>query len=116
MSFNKRLIYYFFGFSIGCCILYFILNQKNTEFNYLPNNRVINDLEKKQWVFDDSFIGHDTINLLNNVKVIFSESKINTDSCNIYKLKKKSDLDAFTFSGMNCDEKVYFMNLIISPL
>lgn len=116
MSFNKRLIYYFFGFSIGCCILYFILNQKNTEFNYLPNKRVINDLGKKQWVFDDSFIGHDTINLLNNAKVIFSKSKINTDSCNTYKLKKKSDLDAFTFSGMNCDEKVYFMNLIISPL
>ena len=116
MSFNKRLIYYFFGFLIGCFLLNFILNQKNTEFNYLPNKRVINDLGKKQWVFDDSFIDFDTINLLNNAKAIFYESIINNYSCNTYKLKKKSDIDYFTFSGMNCDEKVYFMNLIISPL
>ena len=55
MNFKKRLSYYFFGLLIGGVIVYFITSQKNTEFNYLPNQRVLNDLKKKKWSFDKSF-------------------------------------------------------------
>tara|TARA_Y100000766_G_scaffold249179_1_gene231381 strand:- start:1452 stop:1799 length:348 start_codon:yes stop_codon:yes gene_type:complete len=115
MSFRRRLIYYIFGLSIGCIIAYFIINQKNTEFNYLPNKRVLNDLKKKLWEFDDSFINYDTINITENAKVLFSESTTNIDSCNTYKLKKKFNLKIYTFKAINCDEKVYFKNLSFSP-
>ena len=77
MSFNKRLTYYFFGLSIGCLITYFIVNQKNTEFNYLHNKRVISDFKKKIWEFDYSFINYDTVNIINSSKILFSESVIN---------------------------------------
>ena len=46
MSFNKRISYYIFGLLIGLAVVYFI-TSKNTEFNYLPTKRVINDLKKK---------------------------------------------------------------------
>jgi len=114
MSFNKRLIYYFFGFSIGCMITYFIVNQKKTEFNYLPNKRVLNDIKNKEWQFDDSFINYDTINLLENAKILFSESIINIDSCNTYKLTKKFDLRSHNFKAINCDDKVFFNDLSFS--
>ena len=115
MSFNKRLTYYFFGLSIGCLITYFIVNQKNTEFNYLPNKRVISDFKKKKWEFDNSFINYDTINITNNSKILFSESIINKDICNTYKLQKKLNSKLYTFKAINCDEKVYFEDLRLSP-
>ena len=115
MSFNKRLTYYFFGLLIGCIITYFIVNQKNTEFNYLPNKRVISDFKKKKWEFDNSFINYDTINITNNSKILFSESIINKDTCNNYKLQKKLNSKLYTFKAINCDEKVYFEDLNISP-
>mgnify|MGYP001261236111 CR=1 FL=1 len=115
MSFNKRLTYYFFGLLIGCLITYFIVNQKNTEFNYLPNKRVISDFKKKKWEFDNSFINYDTINITNNSKILFSESIINKDTCNNYKLQKKLNSKLYTFIAINCNEKVYFEDLSLSP-
>tara|TARA_B100000945_G_scaffold68058_2_gene51343 strand:- start:2471 stop:2821 length:351 start_codon:yes stop_codon:yes gene_type:complete len=115
MSFNKRLTYYFFGLLIGCLITYFIVNQKNTEFNYLPNKRVISDFKKKKWEFDNSFINYDTINITNNSKILFSESIINKDTCNNYKLQKKLNSKLYTFKAINCNEKVYFEDLSLSP-
>ena len=115
MSFNKRLTYYFFGLSIGCLITYFIVNQKNTEFNYLPSKRVISDFKKKIWEFDNSFINYDTINIINSSKILFSESIINKDSCNTYKLQNNLNTKSYTFKAINCDEKVYFVDLSLSP-
>ena len=115
MSFNKRLTYYFFGLLIGCLITYFIVNQKNTEFNYLPNKRVISDFKKKIWEFDNSFINYDTVNIITSSKILFSESIINKDTCNTYKLQKKLNSKLYTFKAINCDEKVYFEDLNLSP-
>jgi len=107
MNLNKRLVYYIFGFIIGCFITYFITSQKNTEFNYLPNKRVLNNIKKKEWKFDNSFVGFDTINILKKTKIIFSESIINKDSCNSYKMKKK----LYNFKAINCKKIVYFKDL-----
>ena len=111
MSFNKRLVYYFFGFMIGCFITYFIINQKNTEFNYFPNQRVINDLNKKKWGFDLSFKKIDTLNLLAKSKIIFSKSKINMDTCNTYMIKKTINTKSYFFDAKSCSEIVYFSKL-----
>ena len=47
MSFSKRVKYYIFGLMIGLAVVYFITSKKNTEFNYLPTKRVINDLNQR---------------------------------------------------------------------
>tara|TARA_Y100001947_G_C10285235_1_gene280334 strand:- start:27 stop:377 length:351 start_codon:yes stop_codon:yes gene_type:complete len=114
MSFNRRLIYYFFGLSIGCLLVFFITNQKNTRFNYLPYDRVIGDFKKKSWEFDDSFNNYDTINFLSNTKILFSESIIRRDSCSMYKLIKKDNLSSYELFAYNCGEKVYFKKLSFS--
>ena len=114
MSFNRRLIYYFFGLSIGCLLVFFITNQKNTRFNYLPYDRVIGDFKKKSWEFDESFNNYDTINFLANTKILFSESIIGKDSCSMYKLTKKDDIKLYQMFAYNCGEKVYFKNLSFS--
>ena len=55
-------------------------NKKNTEFNYLPNKRVISDFKKKIWEFDNSFINYDTLNIITSSKILFSESSLLTFS------------------------------------
>ena len=47
MSFNKRLIYYLFGLTIGCFITYFIINQKiDLEKFYLSQESIYQKLNK----------------------------------------------------------------------
>ena len=53
MSFLKRLYFFLFGLSIGIMILIFVINKKDTRFNYSPNKRVLNDIYKKNWVFNN---------------------------------------------------------------
>ena len=53
---------------------------------------MLNDLKKKKWSFDKSFMNIDTIKILDKSKIIFSESEVNIDSCNMYKVKKEKSL------------------------
>lgn len=115
MNFNKRLRLYMFGFIFGCLFVMFIYNKKNSEFNYLPNDRVIADFKKKVIYLDSSFHGLDTIKLLNNSKVIFSKSFINKNDCNNYFIETAVRNVKHSFSAISCGEKVRFENLIISP-
>ena len=47
MSLYKRLLFYFFGFTIGLIFLFFFMNKKEATFNYSPNKRVLADIQKK---------------------------------------------------------------------
>ena len=104
MNFKKRLSYYFFGLLIGGVIVYFITSQKKTEFNYFPSDRVIGDIKKKEWFFDKSFTDINMNDLINNININFSKSKIGIDSCNSYYLENKN----FHFIAKNCTKNVYF--------
>ena len=106
MGFSKRLSYYFFGLLIGSVIVYFITSQKNTEFNYFPSDRVIGDIKKKEWVFDESFVDISKNDIINNFNINFSKSDIGIDSCNSYYLENKN----FHFIAKNCTKKVYFLD------
>jgi len=110
MNFKNRLSYYFFGLLIGGVIVYFITSQKNTEFNYFPSERVIGDIKKKEWFFDKSFIDINMNDVINNINVNFSKSKIGIDSCNSYYLENKK----FNFIAKNCTKKVYFSDFTSS--
>ena len=110
MNFKKRLSYYFFGLLIGGVIVYFITSQKNTEFNYFPSDRVIGDIKKKEWLFDKSFTDINMNNVINNININFSKSKIGIDSCNSYYLENKN----FYFIAKNCTKKVYFSDFTSS--
>ena len=111
MSVLKRLSYYLGGFSVGIVLLLFFLRGKNTRCTYSPDARVINDFSKKEWVFTTSL--HDSVNRLDFLKgadIVFSESIVGIDSCNIYRLR----LSAMEYDVKNCDSIAYFTKL--SPL
>ena len=110
MNFKKRLSYYFFGLLIGGVIVYFITSQKNTEFNYFPSARVIGDIKKKEWLFDKSFTDINMNNVINNININFSKSKIGIDSFNSYYLENKN----FHFIAKTCTQNVYFSNFTSS--
>ena len=92
MSLFKRLLFYFFGFSIGLIFLFFFINKKEATFNYSPNKRVLADIQKKEWIFvsinDSSKIKK--TNIINNFKVDFSKSNVELDSCKITSSKAKT--------------------------
>ena len=105
MSFLKRLSYYLGGFSVGIVLLLFFLGGKNTRCTYGPDARVINDFSNKEWVFTIPM--QDSINQLDYLKggdIVFSESIVGIDSCNVYRLRL-SDLE---YDVKNCDSIVYF--------
>ena len=104
-----------FGFIFGCLFVLFIYNRKDSEFNYLPNDRVIGDFKKKNIYFDTSFYGLDTMKLLNNSKVIFSKSIINKNDCNNYYLKSAVNKVQHSFIAISCNKEVRFKNLTLSP-
>ena len=108
MNFNKRLRLYMFGFIFGCLFVLFIYNRKDSEFNYLPNDRVIGDFKKKNIYFD-------TMKLLSNSKVIFSKSIINKNDCNNYFLETEINKVQHSFIAISCTKEVRFKNLTISP-
>ena len=105
MKFKKRLIYYFFGFLLGLMITIFIIQQKDSEFNYLPNDRVLGDFKKKELIFDSTFNQSLKNNFFDNeLEIIFSKSIIGKDSCNTYHVKIEN---SGNFNAKNCIEKVY---------
>lgn len=108
MNFLKRLSYYLGGFSVGIVLLLFILGSKNTRCTYGPDARVINDFSKKKWVFTTPV--QDSINRLDFLKggdIVFSESIVGIDSCNIYRLS----LSSMEYDVKNCDSIAYFTKL-----
>ena len=115
MNFNKRLRLYMFGFIFGCLFVLIIYNRKDSEFNNLPNDRVIGDFKKKNIYFDNIFNGLDTMKLLSNSKVIFSKSIINKNDCNDYFLETIINKVQHSFIAISCTKEVRFKNLTISP-
>ena len=53
MKFSYRLMFYFFGFLMGCGFLFFVLNKKNTRCSYLPNDRVLKNISSKPFYYSD---------------------------------------------------------------
>ena len=105
MSFLKRLTYYLGGFSVGIVLLLFFLDGKNTRCTYGPDARVINDLSKKEWVFSTPL--NDSIDrnqFLKGGDIVFSESQVGVDSCNVYRLQ----FPRAVYDVKNCDSIAYF--------
>ena len=115
MSLYKRLLFYFFGFTIGLIFLFFFVNKKEATFNYSPNKRVLADIQKKEWIFvsinDSSEIKK--TNIINNFKVDFSKSNVELDSCKIYILESKNQEDKLYYKIENCSRKATFKNLYL---
>jgi hypothetical protein len=112
MNFYKRLIFFSSGFVIGLLILSFFLIGKRASCSYLPNDRVIKNINTKKIIYDKL---SDTVNasdstfikrVISSGRVDFSKSKIGLDSCNYYHIENKIDGKKYMVLLNNCDEYV----------
>ena len=99
MKFVYRLSYYLFGFVVGCGFLFFMLNQKHTRCTYFPNDRVLNNLRSKPFVYSDAATKEiaqdwlDTIDIVNTLEygdVDFDRSNIKVGSGKLYTIIGKT--------------------------
>jgi len=115
MKLSNRLIYFMGGFLIGICILIFIWDKKNTKFPYMPDARVINDVNSKNvhysnklhTAFAKNIITASQVqNILKNGNVNFSKSNTKLDSCKIYVIEKILSTKNYSISLENCTNEV----------
>ena len=105
MSFLKRLYFFLFGLSIGIMILIFVINKKDTRFNYTPNKRVLNDIYKKNWVFSNQNNAFSKDKFLSEFDVNFSKSNTKIDTCKVYYIESKK----LEFSVQNREKNAFFV-------
>ena len=115
MKLSNRLIYFMGGFLIGILILTFIWDKKNTKFPYMPDARVINDVNSKNvhysnklhTAFAKNIITASQVqDILKNGNVNFSKSNTKLDSCKIYVIEKKLSTKNYSISLENCNNEV----------
>ena len=115
MKLSNRLIYFMGGFLIGILILTFIWDKKNTKFPYLPDARVLNDVNSKNVhysqklhsAFAKNIITASQIqDILKNGDVNFSKSNTKLDSCNVYIIEKIIKTKNYSVSLENCANEV----------
>jgi len=116
MKLINRLGFYIGGFSIGLIFLAFILKGKKTNFSYWPNDRIINDINKKKIIISSGLIDKlisfdlDSIkfgNILREGKTIGRYKKSNLDNCKIYTIKSNN----FIFEVENCATTAILKNI-----
>mgnify|MGYP001227849844 FL=1 len=106
MTFYKRLIFFSSGFIIGILLLSFFLMGKKTSCSYLPNDRVIKNVNSKRIIYNNVNDSLLVKKILSNGKVNFSKSDTKLDSCKSYHIENKIDGIVYVILIENCDEYV----------
>ncbi|PPK95632.1 MULTISPECIES: hypothetical protein [Nonlabens] len=116
MKFIQRLGFYGGGFAIGIVFLLFFLTGKRTQCTWLPEDRVINDIRKKNAIrfspeirtmLTDRKLDTLTIQLiLKYGKVDFSKSNTDTIPCNFYHISGREELANTSLWVRNCERFV----------
>ena len=113
MNFYKRLLFFSSGFVIGLLILSFFLAGKRTSFSYLPNDRVIKNINTKKIIAYNKTIEKESIlikRILFDGKVDFSKSKTKLDSCKSYHIENKIADKSYMVLVNNCENYISIEN------
>jgi hypothetical protein len=122
MKFSHRLSYYLFGFIVGCFFLFFVLNQKNTRCSYFPNDRVLNNIRSKPFVYSETASKKlaqpwiDTIDIKNTMlygDVDFDKSNIKIGKGKLYTILGKTTKNVLiTLEIENYDNQAVLRDII----
>ncbi|MFD0962387.1 DUF4258 domain-containing protein [Pseudofulvibacter geojedonensis] len=122
MSFFQRLAFYLFGALLGCIVVYFIWQKKDTSFCYLPNCRTLQDIRLKKRAFDPEVQQMINSKVLDtaiisytylNGSVDFSKSNTKLKSCKRYKIHSEFNNKTYEFDVENCDSIATIKNVTI---
>ena len=73
----------------------------------MPNKRVVNDIYKKKWIFNDSNNKISKEEFIKNYEVDFQKSNTKLDSCKTYYVEYKNE----KFNVVNCNKKASFKKI-----
>ncbi|MDP2088375.1 MAG: DUF4258 domain-containing protein [Flavobacteriaceae bacterium] len=112
MDLKKRFFLYGFGFAIGALVVLFIWNKKDASFDYMPDARVLKNIQSKTVKTSNSayliLIAHqiDSLSLSNMIKngdVDFKKSNTETKPCKTYWINTSFNEEKWSLIIQNCD-------------
>ena len=121
MDFKKRFFLYGFGFAMGAVVVLFIWSKKETSFDYMPDARVIKNIQSKtlktstqaQEVINTFQIDVASIsNMIKNGNVNFEKSKTETKPCKTYWINTSFKDKKLSLLIENCDSIATIQEII----
>jgi hypothetical protein len=121
MKLIKRVAFYSGGFIIGLILLFFFLGGKKASCDYSPNARTLKNIRIKDRIVSENTLQTlkqhqmDTAvisTILDNGKVLFSESDTSLDSCKIYMVRGRKENRKLRIKVENCENKATVLEAI----
>ena len=112
MKFSRRLLLYGFGFLMGIIIVFFIWNKKGASFDYMPEARVLKNIQTKKLNASIpaklSLIGFHIDStalstMLKNGDIDFNKSNTKSKPCKTYWVNTYHNEQKLSLIIENCD-------------
>ena len=121
MTVKQRLPYYLIGLFFGIIVVFFFLDKKSAEFDYLPNSRVLKSIRRKPQIFSS-----EALLILRSKKIDSSIvtqilkngdvdiwNKLKLDTCMQYNIQGQKNLKNITITVKRCDSIAFIEKIII---
>ena len=121
MTVKQRLPYYFMGFFFGILIVYFFLDKKNVEFDYLPNARVLKSIRRKPQILSPEVlqimrskkVDSLTINQILKDGNVDIWNKLKLDTCMQYNIQGRKNLKNIMLTVKRCDSIAFIEKITV---
>lgn len=109
---RQRFTLYGIGFAMGIVIVFFFLGGKRASCNWLPNDRILNIIERKQLRYGDQIEQNlkeaeadslDIRAILKNGDIDFSKSQVKNEPCRLYWIEGHGKQSSLLISVELCD-------------
>jgi hypothetical protein len=109
---RQRFTLYGIGFAMGIVIVFFFLGGKRASCNWLPNDRILNIIERKQLRYGDQIEQNlkeaeadslDIRAILKDGDIDFSKSQVKNEPCRLYWIEGQGKQSSLLISVELCD-------------
>ena len=109
---RQRFTLYGIGFAMGIVMVFFFLGGKKASCNWLPNDRILNIIQKKQLLYGEEIEQNlkeaeadslDIRAILKNGDIDFSKSRVKNDPCRLYWIQGQGKQSPLLISVELCD-------------
>lgn len=109
---RQRFTLYGIGFAMGIVIVFFFLGGKRASCNWMPNDRILNIIERKQLLYGDQIEQNlkeaeadslDIRAILKNGDIDFSKSRVKNEPCRLYWIEGQGKQSSLLISVELCD-------------
>jgi hypothetical protein len=109
---RQRFTLYGIGFAMGIVIVFFFLGGKRASCNWMPNDRILNIIERKQLRYGDQIEQNlkeaeadslDIRAILKNGDIDFSKSQVKNEPCRLYWIEGQGKQSSLLISVELCD-------------